>query len=149
MITVNGPHGPTGCVFGEATRPQRLLCYKLAATSFRYPLSTADHVEMEEEFLSQRPLTSGKGWRFWCLADAADPEARVLATCKTLHKDMLVRECASGRPAERRQIYCVATVIVDERYRGRGLATFLLREVARMDGPGGAAASMLYSSVGN
>ena len=71
----------------------------------------------------------------------------VLATCKTMHHDLLIRE-DDGR-AKKVQGYCIATVRTDPRYQRLGLATFLLQKVAAwMDGPGGGEASMLYSDVG-
>ena len=139
------PGGALRLKFNEATPSQRKLCYDLASTWSNKPLSPADYID-REAFLSTQPLTAGTGWRFWCVTPEDEP-AKVLATCKTLHRDMLVKT-EDGR-VRKEQGYCIATVVTDQRYRRHGLATFLLREVAAwLDGPGGAVASMLYSDVG-
>ncbi|OJD26927.1 hypothetical protein ACJ73_01689 [Blastomyces percursus] len=78
--------------------------------------------------------------------DGGDGCGRVVATCKTLNRDLLVRTAAETQEG---QGYCIGAVATDKRYRRLGLAKFLLRAVARwMDGPGRAEASMLYSSIG-
>lgn len=134
-----------GVVFGEANPEQQVRCYQLAAMAFGPPLSEADYVE-REEYLGQRPLARNKGWRIWCLSLAEDP-SEVLATCKTIRKDLVVRDSDGSREE---QAYCIASVFTNPRYRGHGFASLLMKHVAEwMDGPGSAAASMLYTIVGD
>jgi GNAT superfamily N-acetyltransferase len=143
--TLEGPDGSINVNFSEATTEQRLQCCKLAATAFAAPLSETDYIE-REEYLSQRPLARDKGLRFWCLALAEDP-AQVLATCKTIYRDILIRD-TNGSQQEK--CFCVASVVTDSKFRRYGLATLLLKEVVKwMDRLGDAAASMLYTSIGD
>ncbi|PGH05641.1 hypothetical protein GX51_02800 [Blastomyces parvus] len=148
--TIDGPEGSEVVVFNEATTDeQQVKCFKIVGASFGWPLPEADYIE-REKFLVQRPLTrsNGAGVRWWCLqVQAGDGCGRVVATCKTLNRDLLIRTAAGN--TRQGQGYCIGAVATDKRYRRLGLAEFLLRAVARwMDGPGGAEASMLYSSVG-
>ncbi|KAI0377992.1 hypothetical protein F5Y04DRAFT_165483 [Hypomontagnella monticulosa] len=135
-------------VFSEAITPEeKVQCSKLASTAFGKSLSKAEYLE-REEFLGNLPLAQRGGWRFWSLTRADDPE-QVVAMCKTMHRDLLVRDGANNGRSRQEQGFCVVSVITDASYRGRGLASILLKSVAQwMDGPGGAIASMLYSDVG-
>ncbi|OAX80595.1 hypothetical protein ACJ72_05073 [Emergomyces africanus] len=145
-ITIDGPDGLEALYFSEATSPeQQVKCFKIVGSSFGWPLPEPDYIE-REKFLTQRPLadSSGAGVRWWCLGDYP---GRVVATCKTLHRDLLTRTATGG--TREVQGYCIGAVATDKRYRRLGLAEFLLKTVAQwMDGSGGAEASMLYSSVG-
>ena len=144
-ITFRGPSGPLELLFGETNQSQRVQCSKLAATSFHEPLSVADYLE-REEYLAHRPLTQDGRLRYWCLALEKNP-AQVLATCKTMQRDILVRDVNGSR---QQQCYCIASVITDSQFRRNGLASLLLERVAKwMDGPGDATASMLYTSIGD
>ncbi|KLJ07760.1 hypothetical protein EMPG_16769 [Blastomyces silverae] len=148
--TIDGPEGSEVLVFNEATTTeQRFKCFKIVGASFGWPLPEADYIE-REKFLVQRPLTrsNGAGVRWWCLqVQGGDGCGRVVATCKTLNRDLLIRTATGG--TREGQGYCIGAVATDKRYRRLGLAEFLLGAVARwMDGPGGAEASMLYSSIG-
>ncbi|KAL7629671.1 hypothetical protein AAE478_001194 [Parahypoxylon ruwenzoriense] len=144
-ITIEDARGALAVVFSEATTAQeRVQCQKLASTAFGRSLSKAGYLE-REAFLGSLPLVQNGGWRYWSLTRADDPN-HVLAMCKTMHRDLLVRD-ASGTRQE--QGYCICSVITDSSHRGRGLASVLLRKVAEwMDGPGDATASMLYSDIG-
>ena len=141
--TLEGREDSISVVFKEASPSQRLQCRKLAAPPFGAPLNESDYVQLDE-YLGDVPLTRDNGWRFWCLCLAGDRD-QVLATCKTVHRTLFVRE---GDTATERQAYCIASVVTDPRYRGYGLASLLLEHVADwMDGPGGAIASLLYTSI--
>ncbi|KKZ63298.1 hypothetical protein EMCG_00281 [[Emmonsia] crescens] len=131
-------------------RPRSLIIQRSNNTrATSQVLEDPDFIE-GEKFLAHRPLTrdSSAGVRWWCLGvQAGDGTGRVVATCKTLHRDLLIRTAAGGTREGRG--YCIGAVATDKRYRRLGLAEFLLRRVAQwMDGPGGADASMLYSSIG-
>lgn len=142
---LTGKKGTIAVVFGEANPEQRIQCFKLAAAAFGLPLSEEDYIK-REEYLGDRPLTRNKGWRIWCLSLAEDPN-KVLATCKTMHRDLLVRD-PDG--THKHQAYCISSVVTDTQYRGHGLASQLLKHVAEwLDGPGNAVASMLYTIVGD
>lgn len=141
-IKIPSSPDPITAVFGEATSPeQRLGCYELGATGFRPPLTTEQYVK-REQFVDKLPLTRGTGWRFWCLYNTQQP-MQILATCKTIVRDLIIRD-ASGVRLERG--YCIASVVSDEAHRGHGLASFMLKKVAEwMDGPGEGAVSFLYT----
>lgn len=151
-IDISTRQGPLSVLFSEAVTPKdRLQCSKLAGTAFGKSLSGSQFLE-REALLVAHPLATGIGLRFWSLtlaeANASDDkEAKVLALCKTLHRDLLIRD---GDGTRREQGYCICSVVTNDEYRGRGLASVLLRKVAEwMDGEGRAAASMLYSDVGD
>ncbi|KAI6084793.1 hypothetical protein F4821DRAFT_164740 [Hypoxylon rubiginosum] len=146
-ITIQDAKGTLAIVFSEATTaPERIRCSTLASTAFGKSLSAAEYLE-REEYLGNLPLARGAGWRVWSLRSANDPNL-VFAMCKTLHRDLLVRDIDGIISQE--QGYCICSVITDSRYRGRGLASVLLKNVAEwLDGPGNAKASMLYSDIGD
>lgn len=137
--------GPLTLLFAEATRSQRAQCRIMAAKSFREPLSAEDYIE-REEYLAGRPLTRNGGIRYWLLYSDKDP-AQVLATCKTIQRDIIVRDQTAIYPGK---CYCVASVITHPDFRKHGLASLLLQRVAEwMDGLGNATASMLFTSIGD
>ncbi|KAI1363139.1 hypothetical protein F5Y08DRAFT_252686 [Xylaria arbuscula] len=132
-------------VFGEATPEQLLRSRQLAGAEFGKPLTIEDYVETEK-YLAQKPLVSDGGWQIWCLSLAQKPH-EVLAACKTIHREVLVRDMSG---IHRQSAYCIATVVTDPRYRGQGLQSRLLQYVSSwLDGPGNAVASMLYTSIGD
>lgn len=145
-ITIEDARGSLTVIFFEATtREDRIRGSKLANTAFGKSLSEESYLE-REDYLANLPLARGTGWRWFSLALADNPE-HVVAMCKTLHRDLLIRDGAGMR---QEQGYCICSVITDSRYRGRGLATVLMRNIAEwLDGPGCAAASTLYSDVGD
>ncbi|KAI1640602.1 hypothetical protein F4809DRAFT_637404 [Biscogniauxia mediterranea] len=144
-IVIQRPEGPVTLTFGEVTVEQRPQYHKLCAQAFGWPLSEEDYAE-REEFLDPLPLTRDGRWRFWCVARADDP-SQVVAACKTIHRDLLIRDARGVRLAKG---YGIASVVTHPDYRRCGLAAFLMKEVAEwLDGPGNAAASILYSNVGD
>ena len=155
-ITTGGPD-PMTVVFGEANDEQSLLqCRKLAAAAFGAPLSEQDYLE-REAYLDQQPLTRRGGWQTWCLrmsTTAEPPVGQVVAACTTIQRSLLVREGEEGKGVDgvvdEKKGYCIASVVAHPGFRGKGLASALLEHLGRwLDGPGGAAASMLYTSIGN
>ncbi|KAI1466935.1 uncharacterized protein F4812DRAFT_460491 [Daldinia caldariorum] len=152
-ITIEDARGALNAVFSEATAHQdRIRCAQLAATAFGKSLSPEGYLD-REAYLAEQPLARGGGWRWWYLALADDPE-QVVAMCKTMHRDLLVRDgpAAGGEEVVVRQEqgYCICSVVTASSHRGRGLASVMLKAVAEwLDGPGNATASILYSDVGD
>ncbi|KAG4223629.1 hypothetical protein PC116_g27907 [Phytophthora cactorum] len=151
-ISIEDARGTLNVVFSEATAQQdKILCAKLASTAFGKSLTPEGYLE-REDYLAKQPLARGTGWRWWYLTLADDPE-QVLAMCKTMHRDLLVRDgSATGEKLSVRQEqgYCICSVVTSSSYRGRGLASIMLKAVAKwLDGPGNATASILYSDVGD
>ncbi|KAI0450100.1 hypothetical protein F5B21DRAFT_492328 [Xylaria acuta] len=144
-FTVQNPVRVMTVLFGEATPEQLVPCRKLAGAEFSTPLAVEDYLEFENS-MDVKPLVGGRGWRVWCLSPAHHP-TEVLATCKTIPRELLVRD-VSG--TSRQKAYCIASVVTNPRYRGQGLASRLLEFVSQwLDGPGNAVASMLYTSIGD
>ncbi|KAB5554703.1 hypothetical protein GE09DRAFT_1122100 [Coniochaeta sp. 2T2.1] len=159
-LTVTTSNGPLTVLFQEATSPAlRRQCYALAGGHFGQPLAIEQH-EARDEYLSNRPLTTRGGWRVWCLVRLADESSApssstiaVVATCKTIRREFLVREGHEGKTREE-EGYCIASVITHAQYRRLGLASFLMRKTAEWiddhrsgGGGGGRRASVLYSSA--
>lgn len=144
--TLSLPEGPVEVAVGEATPVQQLQCCKLAGTAFAAPLSQDQYVELED-YLGSLPLAVQRARRYWCLFPTNNPTC-ILATCKTLHRFVLVKD---GRAAlSEDDGYCIASVITNPDYRKSGLASVLMEHVADwMDGPGAGSASMLYTSIGD
>ena len=136
--------GKETIVFTQASEVQLQQCLHLYATAFGHPLSTEDRMK-NEELNRQRPLNRDNAMRTWCIALENDP-SMVITMCKTVPREFLVRDTSGTRIEEG---YCISSVVTDQAYRGRGLAAFMLKEVAAwLDEPGCAIARMLYSSVG-
>lgn len=143
--TIKGPDGPLNVVLGEATPEQRFPWCEIVTAAFA-PSFPASAFEAQEDYLAQHPLTLNQGTRFWCVSLADDP-AVVVAVTKTVRRRLLVRDSESVREEDG---YCVGYVGTHPEYRRLGLASLLIKHVAAwLDGPGGAAASMLYTSVGD
>lgn len=152
-ITIGGLN-PLTVVFGEADDEQsHLECCKLAAAAFGAPLTEQVYLQ-REAYLGQQPLTRRGGWRTWCLrTTTAEPQADqfFVSACTTIQRSLLVREGGvSGGAVDEKKGYCIASVVTHPDFRGRGLASALLAHLGRwLDSPGEAAASMLYTSIGN
>ncbi|KAL6899943.1 hypothetical protein GGI43DRAFT_427653 [Trichoderma evansii] len=143
--TIKGPSGPLNVVLGEATPEQRFPWCAVVTAAFA-PSFPASAFEAHEEYLAQHPLTVNQGTRFWCISLADDPKV-VLAVTKTVRRPFLVRDSESVREENG---YCIGYVGTHPDYRRLGLASLLIKHVAEwLDGPADAAASMLYTSVGD
>jgi ribosomal protein S18 acetylase RimI-like enzyme len=143
--TINRPGGPLNIVFGEGTPDQQVSWCEVAAAAFAPQVPASVFVE-HGDALSQHPLARNKGIRYWCISPA-DNRTSVIAMCGTIRRPLLVRDSESMREE---QGYCVFMVATHTQYRRLGLATMLMTQVAEwLDGPGDAAASMLYTSVGD
>ncbi|KAI0202307.1 hypothetical protein F4808DRAFT_71959 [Astrocystis sublimbata] len=131
--------------FGQATPDQLAPCRKLAGAEFGKPLDIQEYLE-QESYLDQKPLVRDGRCHTWCLSLAHHP-TEVLATCKTILREILVKEYSG---VSWQTAYCIACVATDPRYRGQGLASQLLKNVSQwLDGPGQARASVLYTSIGD
>jgi predicted GNAT family acetyltransferase len=141
-IPLPGKISMSGLIFCEAIDDQQLLCDRLAAAAFGEPLSEADYLE-REKLMSKQALAQGNGVRTWCLY-RSDPRFQVLASCKTIKRQLLVTNIHGAHTGNG---YCIISVVTHPEHRGRGYASSLLRNVAEwLDGPGDALASMLYSN---
>lgn len=142
---IKGPNGPLNIVFGEGAPDQKVSWCEVAAAAFAPQVPASVFVE-HGDALSQHELARNKGIRYWCISLEDDP-ASVLAMCGTIRRPLLVQDSESLREEDG---YCVFMVATHPQYRRLGLAKMLMSRVAEwLDGPGGAAVSMLYTSVGN
>ncbi|KAM0445181.1 hypothetical protein ACHAO4_009886 [Trichoderma viride] len=143
--TVKGTNGPLNIALGEAS-PEQILPWCGIVTAAFAPSFPGSAFLAQEECISQHPLTLNQGTRFWCIYLADDPTT-LLAVTKTVRRQFLVRDSESVREETG---YCIGYVGTHPDYRRLGLASLLIKHVAEwLDGPANAAASMLYSSVGD
>ena len=69
----------------------------------------------------------------------------MLSPCKTTRRSFLLGDTEDIREVK---WYCINSVVTALLYRGHGLASYLLQNVAQwLDGPGEAAVSLLYSGI--
>lgn len=130
-------------LFGEATAQQQLGCDKLAASAWGSYLGE-DEILAREAHLRSQDLACNGGGRTWCLY-REDDQDQILSTCKTLRRQFFVREAEGPHEVSG---CCITSVITVQMYRGLGLASYMLRNVAEwLDGPGNASVSMLYSGI--
>lgn len=144
--TIGGPDGPLLVQFGEANDDQISACHKLAGLAFGHPLTNVDFIE-RENFMTRLAATQGGGsWlRIWCVSPVSNPN-QVLASCKTIRRDLLVKESSTGE-ARKCLGYCISSVVVEPEHRGMGVGAYLLGSVKQwLDTEGEAVVSMLYSS---
>jgi GNAT superfamily N-acetyltransferase len=132
----------TAVHFKEANADEQIECDKLAASAFGHPLSMSEFLE-REECMREHTLAQQGGVRTWCLYNNTGI-CPILATCKTIRRELIVADAHGSR----QQIgYCISSVVTHPDFRGRGCARMLLHKVAEwLDGPGDACASMLYSN---
>ena len=144
--TIHGPSAPLTLHFGEAKDEQILSCHELAGIAFGKPLSSTDYIARENFMMRLASKQGGQSWwRIWCVFPVEDP-SRVLASCKTIRRDMLVKGSFTGE-ARHRLGYCISSVVVDSAHRGLGIGAYLLAGIKEwLDTEGEAALSMLYSS---
>lgn len=143
--TVKGPNGHLNVALGEATHEQILPWCGIVTAAFA-PSFPGSAFLAQEQCLSQHPLTLNQGTRFWCVYLAEDPKT-LLAVAKTVRRQFLIRDSES---VHEETGYCIGYVGTHPDYRRLGLASLLIKHVAEwLDGPADAAASMLYTSVGD
>ncbi|KFA71614.1 hypothetical protein S40288_03671 [Stachybotrys chartarum IBT 40288] len=129
-------------VFASASPSQRLSSWTLNGTSWAAPLSVPAYVARELT-LSATALASHARSGYWVLHRRDDPED-VVAGCETTAKQLLVADAQGSRVVD---AYAIASVFTDPKYRGLGLASFMLRELQGVV-DGEAEAGALYSDIG-
>ncbi|KAK8006687.1 hypothetical protein PG991_012984 [Apiospora marii] len=144
-IIINTPtDGPIKVVFGEASPEQRVECFKQAGRTFVRSVPEDLWVAAEKQ-LEQLPLLSEKGYRHWCLYRADAPN-EIASSLRTIRRKVLIRD---GERVQQATGYDISMVATDPKYRGHGLASFLMRKAGEWaDGPGAAPVTTLYTSVG-
>lgn len=130
-------------LFGEATTEQQPECYVLAASAWGSYLDEEEVIERERHLASQ-PLALNAGCQIWCLY-RRDDHSQIVSTCKTLRRDLLL---SNKEGVSEVQGFCISSVVTALLYRGHGLASCMLQNVAQwLDGHGQATVSLLYSGI--
>ncbi|KAF2622596.1 hypothetical protein BU25DRAFT_352002 [Macroventuria anomochaeta] len=130
-------------LFGETTVEQQHECYTLAASAWGSYLDD-DEVVAKEKYLRTQSLARDGGCRTWCLY-RQDDHSQVISTCKTFRRDFLL---GSTEGVSEAKGSCITSVFTALLYRGHGLASYMLQNVAQwLDGPGDVVVSMLYSGI--
>ncbi|KAK7977826.1 hypothetical protein PG988_005316 [Apiospora saccharicola] len=145
-ITINtSTDGPIELVFGEASPGQRVECFKQAGRTFVQGVPEDLWVAAEKQ-LEQLPLLREKGCWHGCLYKADAPN-EIASSLRAIRRKVLIRD---GERARQETGYDIAFVATDPKYRGNGLASFLMRKASEWaDGPGAASVTTLYTSVGS
>ncbi|KAK4154700.1 hypothetical protein C8A00DRAFT_42576 [Chaetomidium leptoderma] len=135
-------------VFAEATPQQRVLCWELNGASWAPPMTLEQYVGRETT-LSQTALSANGGTKYWILHPKDDPTT-IVSACEVTSKRALISEPTTGT----REVaaYSIASVFTNPRFRERGMAGHLLRQVqAHVDDDAAGAATecgALYSDIG-
>ena len=110
------------------TPDERKVTWTLNFRNWGVALSLDDYLEREEHLMST-PLSRNSGITHWILTPSSSvPDSRpILATCETLRKRALVRT-ADGEVKDV-ITHGIGSVFADPKYRGRGYAGRMLREV--------------------
>ena len=105
--------------------------YSLSYTAWGDALSLPQYLE-ESTFLTTIPLAKNDGMHVWMLTDKTDsPDHRyILCSCETFRKRVFITD-TEGHFTEM-VMYGIASVFCDPKYRGRGFAARLMRELATM-----------------
>jgi len=105
--------------------------YSLSFRAWGDALTLAQYLQ-ESAFLTTVPLAKDGGMSVWFLTDKTLPQGQrpILCSCETFRKRIFVID-ASGQFSEA-IIHGVASVFCNPKYRGRGYAARLMRELAVM-----------------
>lgn len=116
------------------TDAEKLSIWKLSANSWKEALSESDYLK-ESSYLMAVPLAKDGGVTQWVLVDKSLlPDQRpILASCETFRKRSWIStyEDSSSRLTET-ITHGVASVYCDPIYRGRGYASRLMKELAKV-----------------
>ncbi|KAL1956728.1 hypothetical protein VTO42DRAFT_6878 [Malbranchea cinnamomea] len=135
------------------TDEESIAIWMLTASSWRYALSIPQYLE-KSSYLMTVPLAKDGGLTQWILVDKTLPpnQRPIPASCETLRKRALVSD-VHGNVTEA-IAHGVASVYCDPKYRRRGYASRLLRElrdvlpVWQADQSKRVVASILFSDIG-
>lgn len=114
------------------TEAERRAIWLLNGQSWRGALSVPAYFR-REEFLGNQPLTRNGGLSFWVLADSSTTPSnprRILASCETIRKRALIAK--PGRRVEEVVSHGIGSVFCDPRFRGRGYAGRMMRELGQI-----------------
>ncbi|KAK4161132.1 hypothetical protein QBC43DRAFT_324176 [Cladorrhinum sp. PSN259] len=133
-------------VLAEANPQQRKLTWELNGASWAGPMSLEEYIGREQT-LSETTLSANGGTRYFVLHHRSDP-TQIVSACEVLVKRALVITSSSSEPRIVTS-YGIASVFTPPAFRGRGLATHMLRLVQdATDNTLGCEFGALYSDIG-
>ncbi|KAK3352613.1 hypothetical protein B0T25DRAFT_189295 [Lasiosphaeria hispida] len=126
------------------------------------PALSHDGYLEREAYLTTVPLAKDGGVTHWILTEASQPpDGRpILSSCETLRKRVLCVRPGGGAVVEEGVAHGIGSVFTDPRFRGRGYASRMMKEVGEklrgwqvpgkgdVSGEGRALFSVLYSDIG-
>lgn len=132
---------------------ENISIWKLSSNAWKDALSIPQYLE-ESAYLMTVPLAKDGGMTQWVLVDKTlRPNQRpLLASCETFRKRSLVSD-AKGNITET-VTHGIASVYCDPRYRGRGYASRLMKELSKvlphwqLKSSTKCVASVLFSDIG-
>lgn len=113
------------------TEAERRATWLLNGQSWRGALSIPAYLR-REEFLGNQSLTRSGGLSSWVLVDNSSPPStprRILASCETIRRKALIAK--PGRRVEEVVSHSIGSVFCDPKFRGRGFAGRMMRELAQ------------------
>ncbi|KAK4164666.1 hypothetical protein QBC43DRAFT_317306 [Cladorrhinum sp. PSN259] len=138
-------------IFTEATPHQRTLSWQLNAASWAPPVMSIEQYVGREHLLSETTLSRDGGTRYYILHSKDDPET-IISSCEVTSKKVFIATPGSDGPGEVVQpekAYAIASVFTNPLYRGRGMASYMLKRVQEIvDGQDGMECGVLYSDIG-
>ncbi|KAL1838547.1 hypothetical protein VTJ49DRAFT_2545 [Mycothermus thermophilus] len=135
-------------VFTEATPHQRILSWTLNGASWAGNMTLDQHIGRETA-LSEAALSANGGTTYFILHPRDDPET-IVSACEVTRKRACVLSGEDGGNQPREvTAYGIASVFTNPRFRGRGMASHMLRKVQEfVDNELKAEFGALYSDIG-
>ncbi|KAK0715283.1 hypothetical protein B0H67DRAFT_490879 [Lasiosphaeris hirsuta] len=158
------PANSPSLILTRPTNAERRQTWSLTHPMWGPALSHDDYLQ-REAYLTTVPLAKDGGVTHWILTEASQPpDGRpILSSCETLRKRVLcVRPGANGGVVEEGLAHAIGSVFTDPKFRGRGYASRMMREVGSSlrgwqvkgkgegdaEEEGGVLFSVLYSDIG-
>ncbi|PQE27093.1 lysine acetyltransferase protein [Rutstroemia sp. NJR-2017a WRK4] len=140
-------------ILSHPTPEECTTIWTSTSSSWKDSLPTSTYLR-ESQYLTTVPLAKNGGLTLWILVDRSQSPRTILCSCETFRKRSLVSN-ASGRVRDV-FVHGVASVFCEEKYRGRGYAGRMMRELKSalsnwqedICGVGKCVGSVLYSDIG-
>lgn len=129
-------------IFAEATPRQRVLASELNGALWAHPLTLAQHLGRDEVLLKTALCANG-AITYYVLHHKDDPHT-IVSACDVVSKKALVADASGCRVVD---AYGLASVYTNPQFRGRGMASHMLRKVQQVV-DARAQCGALYSDIG-
>jgi GNAT superfamily N-acetyltransferase len=134
-------------VLSIASPHQRELSWRLNSTAWAGPM-TFDQYLGRETAMAESSLSRDGGTIYFVLHPRNDPET-IVSSCEVVRKRALVTLPGHGTTPYEAGAYGIASVFTNPRFRGRGMASHMLRKVQEyVDGELKTMFGVLYSDIG-